>query len=100
MTMNLRVDGAFVQDEGWYAAAGRYDDFVRRHEGLRLLFLELGVGANTPGIIKFPFWQMTAKNPKAVYACVNAGEAFCPREIEGQSICIDADIAAVLDSLR
>ena len=100
MAMNLRVDGAFVQDEGWYAAAGRYDDFVRRHEGLRLLFLELGVGANTPGIIKFPFWQMTAKNPKAVYACVNAGEAFCPREIEGQSICIDADIAAVPDSLR
>ena len=99
MTMNLRSDMTFVQDAGWYAASSRYNDFIRRHQGLRVLFLELGVGANTPAIIKYPFWQMTAKNPKAVYVCVNTGEAVCPREIEKQSICIDADISTVISSL-
>ena len=100
MTMNLRCDMTFVQDDGWYAASGRYEDFLRRHEGMHLLFLELGVGANTPVIIKYPFWQMTAKNPKAVYACVNFGEAICPREIAEQSICLDRDIKTVLGDLR
>ncbi len=100
MTMNLRSDGSFVQDKGWYAAADRYDDFVRRHKNLHILYLELGVGANTPVIIKYPFWQMTAKNPKAVYACINRGEAICPQEIEQQAICIDADIGEVLNEMR
>ena len=92
MTMNLRQDDLFVQDEGWYAAAERYHDFIRRHKGMRVLFLELGVGGNTPGIIKYPFWQMTAENPKATYACINYGEAYCPKEIEERAICIDGDI--------
>ena len=100
MTMNLRADDTFVEDEGWHAAAGRYADFLRRHEGLRVVFLELGVGGNTPGIIKYPFWQMTAKNPKAVYACVNFGEAFAPKEIADRSICIDGDIGEVLEKLK
>lgn len=100
MTMNLRCDMTFVQDDGWYAASGRYEDFLRRHEGMHLLLLELGVGANTPVIIKYPFWQMTAKNPKAVYACVNFGEAMCPREIAEQSICLDRDIGKTLGDLR
>lgn len=90
----------FVQDDGWYAASGRYEDFLRRHEGMHLLLLELGVGANTPVIIKYPFWQMTAKTPKAVYACVNFGEAICPREIAEQSICLDRDIKTALGDLR
>ncbi len=94
--MNLRQDDLFVQDEGWYAAAERYSDYIRRHKGMRILFLELGVGGNTPGIIKYPFWQMTAENPRAVYACVNDGEAVCPREIEKRSICINGDIGEVL----
>ena len=96
MTMNLRQDASFVQDEGWYAAAERYEDFIRRHKELRILFLELGVGGNTPGIIKYPFWQMTAENPKAVYACINYGEAGGPKEIEAKSICIDGDIGDTL----
>ncbi len=100
MTMNLRSDGTFVQDEGWYAASERYDDFIRRHEGLHILFLELGVGYNTPVIIKYPFWQMTAANPKAVYACINRGEAVCPREIQRQSICLDGDIGQTLSRLQ
>lgn len=99
MTMNLRCDDSFVQDEGWYAAAERYESFIRRHNGLHILFLELGVGMNTPVIIKYPFWQMTAKNPKAVYTCVNRGEAYCPREIANQTVCINGDIEAVLYAL-
>lgn len=99
MTMNLRCDDSFVQDEGWHAAANRYDDFIRRHQNMHVLFLELGVGGNTPGIIKYNFWQMTAKNPQAVYACINYGEAFCPSEIERQSICLNDDIGGVLTQL-
>lgn len=99
LTMNLRSDDRFVQDAGWYAAASRYEDFLRRHEILHILFLELGVGRNTPGIIKYPFWQMTAKNPKAVYVCINKGEAYCPDKISSQAICIDADINTAIESL-
>ena len=100
MTMNLRCDNFFVQDKGWYAAAGRYEDFIRRHKNLHILFLELGVGANTPVIIKYPFWQMTAKNPNAIYACINYGEAVAPSEIAKQSICINKDISKVLQDLQ
>lgn len=96
MTMNLRCDLTFVQDEGWYAASRRYEDFIRRQEGRHILFLELGVGGNTPVIIKYPFWQMTAENPQAVYACVNRGEAVCPREIAERSVCLNRDIGEVL----
>ena len=100
MTLNLRCDMTFVQDDGWYAAAGRYDDFIRRHRGLHVLFLEIGVGANTPGIIKYPFWQMTVKNRKAIYACVNFGEAFVPGEIADRSICINKDVGEVLEQVK
>lgn len=100
MTMNLRCDDSFVQDEGWYSAAKRYEEFLIRHEGKRVLLLELGVGMNTPVIIKYPFWRMAARNPDCIYACINRGEAFCPKEIEKQSICIDADIADVISILK
>lgn len=94
--MNLRADSRFVEDEGWHAAAGRYAEFLRRHDGMRVLFLELGVGWNTPSIIKYPFWRMAAENPNAVYACVNYGQAVCPREIESRSICVDGDVGDTL----
>ena len=99
MSMNLRADDTFVEDEGWHRATERYDEFLRRHEGLHILFLELGVGMNTPVIIKYPFWKMTYANPKAVYACLNFGEAYAPDEIRGQSICINGDIHEVLKNL-
>lgn len=99
MTMNLRSDATFVEDEGWHRAAGRYQDFLRRHEGQRLLFLELGVGANTPVIIKYPFWRYTQGNPDATYACINLREAFAPREIARQSLCIEGDIGDALEAL-
>ena len=99
MTMNLRCDNTFVQDEGWAVACQRYEDFIRRHKGLHLLFLELGVGGNTPVIIKYPFWKMTAQNKKAVYATINLGEAVCSPQIKSQSICVDADIGNTLKTL-
>ena len=99
LTMNLRCDDTFVEDEGWHAAAERYENFLRTRAGQKILFLEFGVGYNTPVIIKYPFWQMTAKNPNAIYACINQGQAVCPQEIKRQSICMDADIGQVLHSL-
>lgn len=79
MAMNLRADHTFVQDEGWYIAAGRYDDFVRRHKNTPVLYLELGVGMNTPGIIKYNFWRQVYQNPKANYICINKGQSYAPR---------------------
>lgn len=99
MTMNLRSDDTFVEDEGWHAAAERYMEFLRRHQGMRVLFLELGVGGNTPVIIKYPFWKMTHENPNAAYVCVNFEEAFAPREIEKRALCMESDIGSVLKDL-
>ncbi len=100
MTMNLRADSTFVEDEGWHRAAVRYKHFLQEHQRENILFLELGVGMNTPEIIKYPFWRMTAENLRAVYACINYGETVCPKEIEEQSICIDGDIDWVLQQIR
>lgn len=98
MVMNLRCDDSFVQDKGWYTAAERYEEFIRRHRNLHILFLELGVGFNTPGIIKYPFMQMTAENPKSIYACINMNEAYAPGEISDRAICIDGDIGNAIES--
>lgn len=100
LNVNLRSDNTFVEDKGWHIAQNRYEDFLRRHNGLNILFLELGVGGNTPVIIKYPFWRMTARNRNATYACINYGEAFAPDEIQKQSICIDMDIDTVITELR
>ena len=99
MAMNLRSDDTFVEDEGWHAAAARYQNFLAQHEGDRVLYLEIGVGGNTPVVIKFPFWRMTAENPRATYACMNPGEAFAPTQIAERSILIDADAASAIGQL-
>ena len=100
MKMNLRSDDTFVQDKGWYRAAKNYKDFIERHKNMKILFLELGVGGNTPIIIKYPFWKMSIENKNAIYACINYGEAVCPSEIEKRSVCINADIGMVLSELK
>ena len=99
MTMNLRCDDTFVEDDGWHRAAERYENFLRTRAGGKILFLEFGVGYNTPIIIKYPFWQMTAKNPNATYICINQGQAVCPQEIEQRSICMNAAIGQILQNL-
>ena len=100
MTTNLRADSSFVEDEGWYTAAEKYSEFLENHKNMHVLFLELGVGANTPVIIKYPFWYMVMENKKAVYACINYQEAFCPNELEERSICLDGDIGEVLKEIK
>ena len=100
VTMNLRSDDSFVEDAGWRNASARYAAFLRANENAHVLYLELGVGGNTPVIIKYPFWAMTAENPRATYACLNWNEALCPKEIETKSICLDGDIGDVLPYLR
>ncbi len=100
MRMNLRSDDTFVEDEGWHTAAQRYTDFLRLHRNRKTLFLETAVGWNTPGIIKFSFWQMTNERPDAVYACLNYGEAYAPEEIAERSICINGDIGEILKELQ
>ena len=99
LTLNLRSDNKFVEDEGWHEAAQRYEKYIREHEGKRILFLELGVGYNTPGIIKIPFWNMTAQNPNATFACINYGEAVTIDEIADRSICIDGDIGETIEKI-
>lgn len=100
LIVNLRSDNKFVQDNGWDMAAERYANFIKTRKNQKILFLELGVGYNTPIIIKYPFWQMTSENTKAIYACINNGEAVCPKEIENQSICINRDIGQILKELK
>lgn len=100
LTTNLRADDKFVQDDGWYMAAERYNNFLHTRENTRILYLELGVGSNTPAIIKYPFWNMTSRNKNATYACINYGEAICPKEISHQSICINSDIREIIKALE
>lgn len=99
MTMNLRCDQTFVQDEGWYQGQFRYNDFINKHRDLKIIYLELGVGQNTPVIIKYPFWNYTNINKKATYVCINYGESFCPDEIKKQAILISGDIDQVINDL-
>lgn len=99
MSMNLRADDTFVEDEGWHAAARRYSDYIRAHQTGKVLYLELGVGGNTPVIIKYPFWRYTYDNPQARYACVNLGQVFTAQEIVDRSLLVDADIHDVLTEL-
>ncbi len=99
MSMNLRADHTFVEDEGWHLASERYAEFLRRHQNMKVLFLEAAVGFNTPTIVKYSFWRMTYQWKDAVYACLNYGEAYAPDEIKKKSICINGDIGEILDQL-
>lgn len=99
MTVNLRSDNTFVQDRGWHEARKRYEQFIAEFSGKRIVLLELGVGGNTPGIIKYPFWRYTLQNRQAMYCCINRGESFAPKELEAQSVCLDADIGKAVEDL-
>lgn len=99
MVMNLRSDDKFVQDDGWNEAYGRYEKFIDAHKSGKIVYFELGVGGNTPVIIKYPFWRFTLQNPNSTYVCINLGESYCPPQIENRSFCLDCDIGEVLFSL-
>ena len=99
MSMNLRSDQTFVEDEGWHRAAERYEKFIQNHKKQKIVYIELGVGYNTPGIIKYPFWQMTNTFEHAFYVCLNQSEAYAPEEIRKKSVCMNEDIGEVLKKL-
>ncbi|MDD6729458.1 MAG: Sir2 silent information regulator family NAD-dependent deacetylase [Eggerthellaceae bacterium] len=100
MVPNLRCDDTFVEDAGWHAAAKRYNDFLDRHRRGHIVLLEVGVGGNTPAIIKYPFWRMAAQNHRATYVQLNKGEVLVPSQLERQSIILDCDAAEALSALR
>ena len=100
MTTNLRCDDKFIEDEGWHSAAQRYNDFIRTRAAQKILFLELGVGYNTPAIIKYPFWKMTAENKNATYCLINYGQSYCPEEIKNRAVCFNCDIYNVIADLQ
>lgn len=99
LTTNLRTDEKFVEDEGWYEARKRYSDFIQKHKELNVLYLEIGVGMNTPVIIKYPFWKMTYENPRATYACINFEDCFYPSDIADRIIFVKSDIKTVIERL-
>ena len=99
MEVHLRCDGNFVEDEAWYRAAVRYETFLRNNQEKTLVFLELGVGMNTPGIIKYPFWRLTKQWDRAFYISVNLEQAWVPDDIMDRSLVLKADIAHVLEYL-
>jgi len=100
MTMNLRSDDKFVEDDGWHLACIRYEQFIKKHKDKKIIFLEIGVGMNTPAIIKYPFWQLTAQNENAYYVCINNDMAYAPDEIKKRSLCFSEDIACIIDKLK
>lgn len=100
MEVNLRCDDSFVEDENWDKAAKRYSDFINENQNKKILFLELGVGMNTPVIIKYPFWRMTYSCKNSLYVCINNGEAWAPKEINNKSICLNMDIIEALEKLK
>lgn len=99
MSVNLRADRTFAEDEGWHLASERYAEFLRAHRNRKVMFLEAAVGFNTPGIIKYSFWRMTREWKNAVYVCLNYGEAYAPDAIIEKSVCIDGDIGEILTRL-
>lgn len=99
MSMNLRADDTFVEDAGWHDASAAYAGYLKTCEGKRVLYLELGVGGNTPMIIKYPFWVMTYENELATYACLNYEEACCPEKLKERSILIGGDTGAVFRAM-
>ena len=91
LTMNLRSDDKFVEDEGWHKAAVEYEVWLTAHQGQKVVFMEIGVGYNTPGIIKYNFWKQVYQNPNATYVCLNMEDSPVPDEIKDRSVLISGD---------
>ena len=98
--MNLRKDANFVQDENWYKQDKRYGEFLDKSQDRNLLLLEIGVGFNTPGIIRFPFEQMVYNNINTNLVRINKDYAFTNKEIENKTILFDEDVNTIIEDLR
>ncbi|MGN1140860.1 MAG: Sir2 family NAD-dependent protein deacetylase [Oliverpabstia sp.] len=99
MDFNLFWDDTFVRDKGWHIAHERYLKYLENHQKGFILYLELGVGFNSPGVIKVPFWNMAAQNPESVFASVNLTLPCCPEFLQDRSIILQADIDRVITDL-
>lgn len=100
MTTNLRCDDKFVEDDGWHKAAKNYQNFLEDNKNKKILFLELGVGWNTPVIIKYPFIRMTHQFNNAYYACINKGDNYVPDEIKSKSLIVNEDIKKLIELIK
>ena len=100
MDMNLRKDANFVQDENWYRQSEKYEDFLSRSKGKNVVLLEMGVGFNTPGIIRFPFEQMTANNVKTTLIRINKDYPNPMLEIKNKTISFDEDTNKIIEDLK
>ena len=100
MEMNLRKDANFVQDENWYKQDKRYGEFLDKSQDKNLLLLEIGVGFNTPGIIRFPFEQMVYNNVNTHLVRINKDYAFVSKEIEDKTILFDEDTNKIVEDLK
>ncbi|MGN0267042.1 MAG: SIR2 family NAD-dependent protein deacylase [Lachnospiraceae bacterium] len=99
MDFNLFWDDTFVRDKGWHIAHNRYIYYLEQHQKGKILYLELGVGFNSPGVIKMPFWNMAAQNPDSVFASVNLTLPCYPLTLQKRSIVLQADIDRVISDL-
>ncbi len=100
MTTNLRKDNTFVEDEGWHLAAKRYESFLNSAKDSNTLFLELGVGMNTPGIIKYPFLQMNALWENSFYISINMSKSYIPQDYTNRTLLIECDIADFITEVK
>ena len=100
MDMNLRKDANFVQDSNWYKASKRYEDFLDKIKNKNVVLLEIGVGFNTPGIIRFPFEQMTANNVKTTLIRINKDYPLPMLEIRNRTISFDEDTNKIIEDLN
>jgi NAD-dependent SIR2 family protein deacetylase len=98
MSMNLRSDNTFVEDQGWHEAEDRYDLFLANHyESDKIVYLELGVGENTPAIIHLPFLRLCVENKNASFICVNLHPENVPLALEQQSLVIAGDLKTIIE---
>lgn len=99
MAVHLRCDPYFVQNNAWYDAQNRYEQFLRHAAGRRVVLLELGVGYQTPVIIRYPFEQITFQNKKATLIRLNRDDPGGAKENAARTIAFNEDMTEVIGAL-
>ena len=99
MDFNLRGGYNFVQDEGWYEHRKLYDDFITKYKNDDILYIEIGVGYDTPSIIKYNFWNKVGLNEKAKYISINLEEYEVPEKIKDRTIILLGDADEIINKI-
>ena len=100
MSVNLRCDDTFVEDDGWYISQKNYDDFIINNSNKKVLLLEFGIGFNTPGIIRFPFEQMTYLHSNFRLIRFNDKFPEVSKEIKDRSMEVTDSIGEVIELVK